>query len=365
MSGAAPADGADGADGAEGAAALDARPLPWARRLLAYGVPVAGIVGLVVLSFGIGKFPVQPGELWRLLSSALFGGAHGLPDTYEAVVYRVRLPRIGTAALVGAGLAAAGATYQGLFRNPLVSPDILGVSSGAGFGAALAILLALPVVAVQGMAFVFGLAAVSVVYLIATLVRGQHEPLLVLVLAGVVVGALFSAAISLIKYVADPYDQLPAITFWLLGGLSGMRLADIAPVLIPIAIGVVPLALLRWRLNVLSLDDEEARALGVRTGPLRALAIVCATLMTAAAVSIAGMVGWVGLIVPHIARMLVGPSFVRLLPAAMLIGACYLLAVDNVARTAAQIEIPLGVLNAFLGAPFFLFVLARARRSWQ
>lgn len=340
-------------------------PLPIARRLLAYGAPVIGILALVLLSFAIGKFPVTPGELWTLVSAKLLGVAHGLPDTYEAVVFRVRLPRIATAALVGAGLAAAGTTYQGLFRNPLVSPDILGVSSGAGFGAALAILMALPVVAVQGLAFVFGLVAVGVVYLIASIVRGRHEPLLVLVLAGVVVGALFSAAISLIKYVADPYDQLPAITFWLLGGLSGVRVADILPVLLPILIGLGPLALLRWRLNVLSLDDEEARALGVRTGPLRALAIACATLMTAAAVSIAGMVGWVGLIVPHIARMLVGPNFVRLLPAAMLIGACYLLAVDNVARTAAQIEIPLGVLNAFLGAPFFLFVLARARRSWQ
>lgn len=347
---------------AEGRAAA---PLSLPRRLLAYGAPAAGVLGLVLLSFAIGKFPVTPGELWRLLSSAVLGGAHGLPETYEAVVFRVRLPRIATAALVGAGLAAAGATYQGLFRNPLVSPDILGVSSGAGFGAALAILLALPVVAVQGLAFVFGLVAVGVVYLIANIVRGRHEPLLVLVLAGVVVGALFSAAISLIKYVADPYDQLPAIEFWLLGGLSGVRLADILPVLLPTLIGVVPLALLRWRLNVLSLDDEEARALGLRTGPLRALAIACATLMTAAAVSIAGMVGWVGLIVPHIARMLVGPNFLRLLPAAMLIGACYLLAVDNVARTAARIEIPLGVLNAFLGAPFFLFVLAKARRSWQ
>ncbi|MBK1698137.1 iron ABC transporter permease [Rhodovibrio salinarum] len=335
------------------------------RWVVGYLLPALGIVALVLLSFAIGKFPVAPGELVQVVAAKLFGGAHGLPDTYEAVVWRIRLPRIATACLVGAGLAAAGATYQGLFRNPLVSPDILGVSSGAGFGAALAILMSLPVVAVQGMAFVFGLVAVAVVYAIAQLAGGRHEPLLVLVLAGVVVGALFSAAISLIKYVADPYDQLPAIEFWLLGGLSGVRLMDILPVLLPVLIGLVPLVLLRWRLNVLSLEDEEARALGLRTGPLRALAIACATLMTAAAVSIAGMVGWVGLIVPHIARMLVGPSFVRLLPAAMLIGAAYLLAVDNIARTAAVIEIPLGVLNAFLGAPFFLFVLARARRSWQ
>lgn len=333
--------------------------------LVAYVLPALGILALVLLSFALGKFPIAPGELARVVWAKATGTAHGLPETYDAVVWRIRMPRIATACLVGAGLAAAGATYQGLFRNPLVSPDILGVSSGAGFGAALAILMSLPVVAVQGLAFVFGLAAVAVVYTIARLAGGRHEPLLVLVLAGVVVGALFSASISLIKYVADPYDQLPAIEFWLLGGLSGVRLADIGPVVVPILIGVVPLALLRWRLNVLSLDDEEARALGVRTGPLRALAIACATLMTAAAVSIAGMVGWVGLIVPHIARMLVGPSFVRLLPASMLIGAAYLLAVDNVARTAAAIEIPLGVLNAFLGAPFFLFVLARARRSWQ
>ena len=203
------------------------------------------------------------------------------------------------------------------------------------------------------------------VYTIARLAGGRHEPLLVLVLAGVVVGALFSASISRIKYVADPYDQLPAIEFWLLGGLSGVRLEDLAPLVLPTLLALIPLALLRWRLNLLSLDDEEARSLGVRTGPLRLLAVACATLMTASAVSVAGMVGWVGLIVPHIARLLVGPSFPRLLPASRLLGACYLLLVDNLARTAAAIEIPLGVLNAFLGAPFFVFVLVRARRSWQ
>ena len=298
------------------------------------------LAGLALGSLAVGQFPVSPGELWRLLTARTLGLAHGLPETYEAVIFRVRLPRVLAAALIGGALAAAGATYQGMFRNPLVF-------------------------AIQGLAFVFGLAAVGLVYSVALLVRGRHEPLLVLVLAGVVVGTLFSAAVSLIKYVADPYDQLPAIEFWLLGGLSGVRVVDLAPLFLPTLAALVPLALLRWRLNVLALDDEEARSLGVRTGPLRLLAVACATLMTASAVSVAGMVGWVGLIVPHIARLLVGPSFPRLLPASVLIGACYLLLVDNVARTAAAIEIPLGVLNAFLGAPFFLIVLVRARRSWQ
>ena len=335
------------------------------RPLAVMGLAAALLAALVLASLAVGQFPVSPGELWRLLTSGLLGAAHGLPETYEAVVYRVRLPRVVSAALIGGALAAAGATYQGMFRNPLVSPDILGVSSGAGFGAALAILMAAPVFAIQGLAFAFGLLAVGLVYSVALLVRGRHEPLLVLVLAGVVVGTLFSAAVSLIKYVADPYDQLPAIEFWLLGGLSGVRLEDLVPLVLPTLLALVPLALLRWRLNLLSLDDEEARSLGVRTGPLRLLAVACATLMTASAVSVAGMVGWVGLIVPHIARLLVGPSFPRLLPASILLGGCYLLLVDNLARTAASIEIPLGVLNAFLGAPFFVFVLVRARRSWQ
>lgn len=335
------------------------------RALLAgYVLPLVATMGLVLLALNLGHYPVAPGQALAILYAALTGTEHGLPPTLETVVIEVRLPRIGAALLVGAALAAAGATYQGIFRNPLVSPDILGVSAGAAFGAALAIFLSLPFLFVQGLAFGFGLVAVFAVYLIATLVRGSHNPLLVLVLAGVVVGSLLSAAVSMLKYLADPYDQLPAIEYWLLGSLAAARGADVLGILVPIVLGLVPLVLLRWRVNLLSLDEEEARALGVNTGRLRVLVIAAATLMTASAVSIAGMVGWVGLIIPHLARMLVGPNYVRLLPASALAGAGYLLAVDTLARNAAAIELPLGTLNAFIGAPFFLYLLARTRRSW-
>ncbi|MDN3519526.1 iron ABC transporter permease [Aquisalimonas lutea] len=336
----------------------------WRLLLAGYVLPVLAILGLVALAFNLGRYPVAPGQALAILYAAATGTEHGLPATLETVVMDVRLPRIGAALVVGAALAAAGATYQGIFRNPLVSPDILGVSSGAAFGAALAIFLALPFLFVQGLAFVFGLVAVSAVYLIATLVRGAHNPLLVLVLAGVVVGSLLSAAVSMLKYLADPYDQLPAIEYWLLGSLSAARAGDVLGILVPVALGLIPLVLVRWRINLLSLDEEEARALGVNTGRLRVVVIAAATLITASAISIAGTVGWVGLIIPHLARMLVGPNYIRLLPASILVGAGYLLAVDTVARNAAAIELPLGTLNAFLGAPFFLYLLARARRSW-
>jgi iron complex transport system permease protein len=277
---------------------------------------------------------------------------------------RIRGPRIAAAALVGAALAAAGAAYQGLFRNPLVSPDILGVSSGAAMGAALGIFLSLPVLAIQGMSFVFGLGAVAIVYGIGLAARG-HDPILGLVLAGVAVGSLFGAGVAILKYVADPYNQLPAITFWLLGSLAATNPADALSVVPPILLGLVPMYLLRWRMNLLSLDEEEARALGVNTGQLRIVIVAAATLMTAAAVSITGIIGWVGLLIPHIARLLVGPEFGRLAPCAILLGAGFLLGVDTIARTAAAIEIPLGVLTALVGTPFFIWLLAGVRRSWQ
>jgi iron complex transport system permease protein len=293
----------------------------------------------------------------------LFGGAEGAPSSGEIVFMRVRLPRVAAAALVGAALAGAGTAYQTLFRNPLVSPDILGVSGGAGFGAVLGILLSLPVAGIQGLAFAFGLATVVLVYVIAASLRG-HDRTLVLVLSGVVVGALAGACISLVKILADPYDQLPAITFWLLGSLAGVKLADLAVVAPLVLLGLVPLILLRWRIGVLSLGDDEARALGVDVPRMRAIVILAATLMTASVVAISGVIGWIGLMIPHVARMLVGPNFDRLLPTAMLMGAAFLLLVDTLARTLARIETPLGILTAVLGAPFFLWLLARGRNTW-
>ena len=315
---------------------------------------------LVLLAFGavmIGPYALTPGQTL----AALVG--RGDPQA-QIVVWNIRLPRVAAAVLVGAALAAAGASYQALFRNPLVSPDILGVSAGAGLGAVAGIFLSLPVAAIQASAFAGGMVAVGAVTLVASLVRNTDRTL-TLVLIGVVIGALAGAATSLLKVMADPYDQLPAITFWLLGSLAAITTDDILPALPAVLVGLVPLALLRWRINVLSLGDEEARALGVEAGRTRFLVIAAATLITASVTALAGVVGWVGLVIPHIARMLVGPGFGRLLPASVLIGAGYLLVVDTLARTMAQAEVPLGILTAVIGAPFFVWLLARGRRGWS
>jgi len=330
---------------------------------LAFAV-LAAVVGTAAVAAAlIGPYPLTFGDVGAALGRRLRGIHDPAYDQIETVLFAVRLPRIGAALLVGASLAAAGAVYQGLFRNPLVSPDILGVSTGAGLGAAAGIFLSLPVIAIQGMAFAAGLATVALVYAVATAVRG-HEPTLVLVLAGVVIGALAGACISLLKILADPYDQLPAITFWLLGSLARVRPADVATAAPAVLLSLVPLVLLRWRMNLMSLGDEEAAALGVDPRRLRAIFIAAATLMTASVVAISGVIGWVGLVMPHIARLLVGPNFNRLLPASMLMGAGYLLLVDTLARTMAATETPLGILTAFVGAPVFIWLLATGRRGW-
>lgn len=316
---------------------------------------LAGALLLAVLTAAsVGAYPIA----W----AAVLRG--GLPEQAATVLYQVRLPRIAAAMLTGAALAAAGATYQGLFRNPLVSPDVLGVSTGAGLGAVLGIFLGLPVLLIQLMGFATGLATVAAVWAIAAAVRGQ-DAVLVLVLTGVVVGALAGAGISLLKVLADPYDQLPAMTFWLLGSLSAVTPQDSLAAAPLVVLGLVPLGLLRWRVNLLALGDEEALALGVDAPRLRRLLVVAATLMTAAVVAVAGVVGWVGLVVPHLARLLVGPDFRLLLPASILLGAGYLLAVDTLARTITAVEVPLGILTALLGAPFFLWLLATGRRAWR
>jgi len=319
---------------------------------------------LACAAFALGRYPITPGEVLAVLWARVGGGEHGLPPTLEAVVLNVRGPRILAALLVGAALASSGAAYQSLFRNPLVSPDILGVSAGAALGAVLGIFLSLDVWAIQALAFAGGLAAVAFAYAVAASLR-VHDQVLVLVLAGVVLGSLLGACIALIKYLADPYNQLPAITYWLLGSLAGADREDVAAVWLPMLLGGGLLWLMRWRITVLSLGDEEAAALGVRARRLRALVVAAATLVTASAVSISGIVGWVGLIVPHVARLLVGAEFSRLLPVSLLLGAGFLLGVDTLARTVAPVEVPLGVLTAFVGTPLFLWLLATARRSWQ
>jgi iron complex transport system permease protein len=266
--------------------------------------------------------------------------------------------------MVGAALAVAGTAFQGLFRNPLVSPDILGASSGAALGAVLGIYFSLGVIGIESLAFVGGLVAVAAVYVIGSLLQGR-DPILVLVLTGVVIGALLGAGIGLVKYLADPYNQLPAMTFWLLGSLAATTASDLLPLAGPVALGTVVLVALRWRLNVMSLPEDEARTLGVATGPLRITIVLAATLVTSASVATSGIIGWVGLVVPHLARALVGPDFPRLVPTAALLGGGYLLFIDTLARTAAPIEIPLGILTAVIGTPFFIWLLAGMQRTWS
>ncbi len=317
----------------------------------------APLLAALLAAFAFGPYPLSPAEAL----AALWAGPSAESDA-ATVMWQLRLPRILAGLLVGAALSAAGAAYQGMFRNPLVSPDILGVSAGAGLGAALAIYFGLSLAAVQALAFAGGLLAVAAVVFVAGRVR-RHDPVLVLVLAGVAVGTLFGAGISLVKVLADPSVQLPSITFWLLGGLNAVSPGDLVLAAPLVAMGLLPMALLRWRVNLLSLSDEEAAALGVNVARLRSTLIVSATLVTAAAVSIAGVVGWIGLVVPHAVRLLVGPEFSRLLPASLLLGGGFLVAADTLARSAAAIELPLGILTALVGAPVFLWLLARPGRG--
>ncbi len=330
------------------------------------GLTIALIVlaaGLVV-AFTIGRYPVSLAELLDVLWSRALGRAPSAPAAVENVVLLVRGPRVMAALLVGSALAVAGTAFQGLFRNPLVSPDILGASSGAALGAVIGIFFSLGVLGIELLAFAGGLAAVAAVYVIGSLLRSR-DPILVLVLAGVVIGSLLGAGVGLVKYLADPYNQLPAMTFWLLGSLAATSVSDLLPLLGPVAIGTLVLVALRWRMNVMSLPDEEARALGVSTGPLRIAIVAAATLVTSASVATSGIIGWIGLVVPHLARALVGPDFPRLLPASALLGGGFLLFIDTLARTAAPVEIPLGILTAVIGTPFFIWLLADMQRSWS
>lgn len=329
------------------------------------GVGAVALVALIVIvALMVGKFYVSPDDVLRVLAAKLTGGQAAVPAAVETVIWNIRLPRVLAALLIGAALAAAGAAYQGMFRNPLVSPDILGVSGGASLGAIAGIFFSQPIAIIQGMAFAGGLVAVAAVYAVGAMVR-RHDPVLVLVLAGIAIGTLLAAGISLLKLLADPYNQLPTITYWLLGSLTAINGRDLLSILPAILLGAAPLYLLRWRINVLTLNEDEARALGVETSRTRAIIVAGATLMTAAAVSVSGIIGWIGLLIPHIARILVGPDFSRLLPVSLLLGGGYLVLIDMLARTIAPIEIALGVLTAFIGAPFFLWLLAKSPRGWQ
>ena len=319
------------------------------------------LLAVFLCSFPLGRYGVPVGEVVRILLSRLLPIARTWTPEMETVVLNIRLPRIVMACLVGAALSAAGASYQGVFQNPMASPDILGASNGAALGAALAILYGLSARAVTLSAFVLSLAAVLAVFLIAKAAPGLR--VVNLILAGIMVSSLFSAATSFVKLVADPTNELPAITYWLMGSLSGARKSDVLFLLPPIVIGLIPLVLLRWRINLLTLGDEEARALGVNTNLTRLAVILCSTLVTAASISVSGMIGWVGLVIPHLSRKLVGSDFRYLLPASMLLGAAFLTVVDDISRNLLAVEIPIGILTAFIGAPFFICLLLRKEKT--
>ena len=321
------------------------------------------LVALICVSSLLGRYAVRASDVlaaclgWMGLAPTVHGGAQ--------VVMELRLPRIVGAVLVGAALSVSGAAYQVMFRNPMVSPTILGASAGAAFGAAIAILLSLPVLVVHLTTFGGGLLAVAITYVVGVKFYRGGNTTLVIILSGIIVSTLFTSLLSMIKYVADPYDKLPVIVYWLMGSLASITRDNLILPLLLMAAAFLLLYFLRWKINLLSFGDEEAKSLGIPVERLRLTVIICATLMTAAAVSISGIIGLVGLVVPHLVRFIVGPDFRFLLPGSALMGGLFLLASDNLTRTLWTMEIPLGILTSLFGVPFFLYLLIKYHHSWD
>lgn len=322
---------------------------------------LAALLGLLLilglLSVLWGRYAISLPQLFGILVSRAIPTEASWPAMAENIVWYVRLPRILLAILVGAALSVSGASYQCIFRNPMAAPDVLGASTGSAFGAALAIVQGLDGMGITLCAFLSGLLCMGLVMLCTRFSRGS--PVLGLILSGIMISSLFQAGTSYIKLIADPHDTLPEITYWMMGSLSGAGVEDFAWLWIPLLLGFVPLFLLRWKINLLTMEEEQARALGISTRRLRGVVIVCATLLVAASVSVSGIIGWVGLVVPHMARKLVGSDCRVLLPASLLLGGGFLLLVDDLARTLYTTELPLGILTAVIGAPFFLYLLSR------
>ena len=353
------------------------------------------VVGAVFLSLFLGRYSMNPVEVvaaaasyipklcllaWTNLNilvdfigSGLSGTPAGAGPVFyavddinitdpERVLFLIRLPRVIVVMLVGAGLAVAGASYQGMFKNPLTSPDLLGASAGASLGACLALLWNWGGTGVQIAAFLGGLAAVGMAVWLNKLV--DYDPTLGLVLAGILVSTLFQSGMSIVKLLADSNDKLPEITFWLMGSFHDITVHDVL-VFIPMAVGFILLLVQSWKLNVLSFGDEEARAMGVNTKRTRFWVILGSTLLASASVAVAGIIGWIGLVIPHLARAVVGPNYRVLLPTSMLIGSAFLLLVDNLARMMLSVEIPIGILTSILGVPFFIFIFKKNMRGWN
>ncbi|MGI6327663.1 MAG: FecCD family ABC transporter permease [Dethiobacteria bacterium] len=332
-------------------------------KLLALACVILPVI-LILFSLFIGRYELGISDILSILTEK----EKWISDPERAIEYslvkEIRLPRALLAFIVGGALSISGGALQGMFRNPLVDSGMLGVSAGAGFGACLGILYFPNSVMIYFLAFFFGVFAVLLSFLTGKIY--DSAPTVTLVLGGVVISAIFSALISFVKYVADPLEKLPTITFWLMGSLSRANFQDMSVALIPIAIGIAGIMLVRWQINVLSLGDREASTLGVNTGLCRVIVITCTSVATAGAVCVSGTIGWVGLIIPHIVRMLVGNDNRVLLPVCLSVGGCFLLIVDLIARSIVSTEIPLGVLTAIVGGPFFIMILKRTKGggSW-
>ena len=333
---------------------------------------VVSLVALILISYAIGRYAVPIDELLNGVFTHFFDpdlvdpacSAYSVEaDRIDRVIFSIRGPRIMLVCLGGAALACAGASYQGMFKNPLVSPDILGSSAGASLGACLAMLLNLGDIYIQLFAFIGGLAAVGLAVLLNRLVK--YDPTLGLVLGGILVSSLFSSGTSFIKLVADAQDQLPSIQFWLMGSFNRVDSDDLLVSFVPMLVGFVILIAMSWRLNVLSFGDEEARSMGVNTRVTRLLVILASTILASTSVAVAGVIGYVGLVVPHLARAIVGPNYKVLLPTSMFVGAFFLLVIDNIARVAFAVEIPIGILTAVVGVPFFVVIFRNQMRGWR
>lgn len=317
------------------------------------------VVLLVLLCFvviQIGQYGVTPSQVLSALLPAFFNDPSATEAT-NTVITNIRLPRILLAILAGAGLGVSGAAFQGLFSNPLATPDTLGVAAGASFGATLGILLSFTGLGIQMMAFLMGIVAVGIVFMMGN--NRENTSMITIILSGLVVGALFQAFVGLVKYTADPFEQLPTITFWLMGSFAGAsfdKLVYGAPLVIA---GVTLLWLLRWKINILTLPPDEAKALGVSLFKIRLLVIVGSTIITGATISMCGIVGWVGLLVPHLARMLFGSNNKFVIPASIIIGAIFMVLIDTIARSLTQSEIPISILTAIVGAPMFIVLLRK------
>lgn len=323
------------------------------------------LIIITIVSLLWGQYPIDFSTFVGYLDFKLFGGVGN--DTYtllDNIILQIRLPRILLAILIGASLAVSGASFQAMFVNPLVSPGILGVLAGASFGAALGMLISEQWYIVQALAFVFGFVAVGVAVLVGSMVTNSRSTIM-LVLGGVISGSLFTALLSVVKYVADPYSTLPAIVYWLMGSLTMADLSGVLYVSIPMLLSIVGMIVLSKYFDLLSLGDEEAKALGINVSLVRFCAIILATLASSLSVVMAGMIGWIGLIIPHIVRMAVGPSHKLLIPLSAIIGAIFLLLADSISRLAFSVEIPIGILTSLIGIPVFIIVLKNARAAWN